>query len=335
MPDTLNDLTSVFVKFATHPSLTAKVFVAIGGLWSLRQTFSVLGFARLYFLRSSSLKRYITASHGDTTTWALVTGASDGIGKGFAEELCSRGVDVVLHGRNERKLQGVKEDLLSRWPARHIRLLVLDAGTAASDASQLEEAAASLQDLNLRILVNNVGGAVTPLWAPLIDRSSSDVGQFIDINARFPTEITRVLLPQLTRCQPSLIINIGSGASDFACPYIEVMTGAKAYNQAWSKSLRLEMQAEKQDIEVLHFQVGMVQSNAAQRATSLLVPSSRQLARRGLDMVGCGREVVWPYWPHAVQFGFIGSLPEWLRNRVFLGISLKEKALEDAQLKSR
>lgn len=335
MPNTLNDLISVFDKFVTRPSLTTKVLIAIGGLWSLRQTFSLFDFVILYCLRSSSLERYITSSNSDPATWALVTGASDGIGKGFAEELCSRSVNVILHGRNERKLQGVKEDLLSRWPTRQIRLLVLDAGAAASDGTKLDEAAASLQDLNLRILVNNVGGAVTPLWAPLIDRSSSDVGQFIDINARFPTEITRVLLPQLTKNQPSLIINIGSGASDFACPYIEVMTGAKAYNQAWSKSLRLEMQAEKQDIEVLHFQVGMVQSNAAQRATSLLVPSSRQLARRGLDVVGCGREVMWPYWPHAVQFGFISSLPEWLRNRVILGIALKEKALEDAQLKSR
>jgi len=177
MLHTLENLASAVVKLTPQPSLTTKILVAIGCLWSLRQTFSLLDFARLHFLRSCSLKQYITTSNDATATWALVTGASDGIGKGFAEELCSRGVNVILHGRNERKLQGVKDDLLSRWPSRQIRLLVLDAGAAASDASKLDEAAASLQDLNLRILVNNVGGAVTPLWAPLIDRSSSDVAQ--------------------------------------------------------------------------------------------------------------------------------------------------------------
>lgn len=307
-------------------SLTARVLLSIGACWSLHKCWKISSFTRLYFLRRSKLRRYID---GDQQTWALITGASDGIGKGFAEELLSYGVNVVLHGRNEQKLERIKSELRAKWPERQVKLVVLD----AANIDGIGDACKPIADLNLRILVNNVGGngSVQKFWAPFNDRTALEVKELIDINASFPTEITRVLLPQLIQNQPSLVINIGSGASDFACPYLEVFTGAKAYEQAWSTSLRLELKIEKQDVEVLHYQVGMVQSNSAKRETSLLVPSSRQLARAGLNMVGCNRDIVWPYWPHALEFGLIGALPNWLRNRAITDIALKEIAIQNAE----
>ena len=161
------------------------------------------------------------------------------------------------------------------------------------------------------------------------------MGLFLDINSLFHTEFTRVMLPQLMSRQPSLIINIGSGASNFACPYVTMISGAKAYQQAWSRSLGLEMRAEGQDVEILHLQVGMVATVREKRKTSLLVPTSRALAVCGLNVVECGKEVVWPYWPHALQFATIGALPEWLRHKVILGIALKEKAIDGARVEIR
>lgn len=66
----------------------------------------------------------------------------------------------------------------------------------------------------------------------------------------------------------------------------------------------------------------------------MMEPSSRQLARHGLDMVGYGMGIGWTYWPLAVPIGLVDLLPEWLRNRKMLGIALKEKTIEDAALKS-
>ena len=239
----------------------------------------------------------------------------------------------MLHGRNEKKLQGVRDALLQQWPTRQIRILVLDARIDAANADQLKQAAESLSNIHLRILVNNVGGTgtVTPMWAPLSQRKSQDICQVMDITARFPTEITRVLLPLLTKNQPSLILNIGSGISDFASPYIEVYAGAKAYNQAFSRSLGLEMQAEGLEVEVILLQTGMVSTDPAKRPPGLLIPSARYFARCGLDAAACGREVIWPYWPHALQFGLITSLPQWLRNKLILAMVMKEKAKDPPQ----
>ena len=318
MSSILDGLSSLFDGlYSWSPLFTS----AVGIFCTFRFAISLLSFAHLYFFRCSSINTYITNSDDRETTWALVTGASDGIGKGFAEELCSRGVNVVLHGRSERKLHGVRDSLLERWPTRQIRVIVLEASSGLSDATKLNEAIKPLEELNLRILINNVGGGgtATPLWAPFTDRSFSNVGQWIDINVRFPTEITRALPPRLTKCQPSLIMNIGSGTSDIAAPYLQIYSGIKAYIQAWSRSLRLELQAEKRDVEVLHLQLGGVQSNTGRVPTSFVIPSSREFAKRALAVVGCGREVVWPYWPHYLQFGIIGALPEWLRIKLMRG----------------
>ena len=318
-------------------SLLTKFLVAIGILWSTQTTFRLVEFFHLYFLRRTSLPKYVSAPSSKSETWALVTGASDGIGLAFAEELLSRHINVVLHGRNKSKLESVQTNLLRKYPTRQIRLLILDASTTASNASALSAATQSLTTLNLRILINNLGGTgtVTTLWAPLSARSCSDIGQILDITARFPTEITREILPLLTHNQPSLILNIGSGISDFATPYIEVYAGAKAYNQAFSRSLALEMRAEGNDVEVLHLQAGMVSTDPRVRGVSLMVPSARDFARRSLDVVGCGREVVWPYWMHAVQFGVIGWLWEGVRNWLVLRMAMREKAVDEREGKGK
>lgn len=289
----------------------------------------------MYFLRRSSLHKYTRASHGGRDTWALITGSSDGIGKGLAEELCSRGVNVVLHGRNKDKLQDVKDSLLQRWPARQVRVLVFDSGFDASNESKLEEIRESLKDINLRILINNVGGngAAQPLIASFLSRSSSDVGQFIDVNIRFTTEITRVLLPQLIKNQPSIVFNNGSGVSEFPVPEMEMYSGTKAYMQSWSRSLRLELQAAGEDVEVLHLQLGGVVSNTARRLETFLVPSARNFAKYVLESAGCGREVIWPYWPHALQFGFIIGLPSWIRNPLVIEMMKGQKASHQAESK--
>ena len=313
--------------------LLTKSLIAIGILWSTQITFRLLEFFHLYFLHRTSLPRYISDPPSNSETWALVTGASDGIGLAFAQELLSRHINVILHGRNATKLENVRSSLLDKYPTRQIRLLILDASTTASNALALSTATKPLKSLNLRILINNLGGTgtVTPLWSPLSSRSCSDVGQILDITARFPTEITRELLPCLSKNQPSLILNIGSGISDFATPYIEVYAGAKAYNQAFSRSLGLEMRAEGCEVEVLCLQAGMVSTDARVRGVSLLVPGARDFARRSLNVVGCGREVVWPYWLHAVQFGVIGWLWEGVRNWLVLRMARAERAVDERE----
>ena len=270
----------------------------------------------LYFLYPSSLRRYLRDNRGQKL-WTLVTGATDGIGEGFANELCSHGFNVVLHGRNVEKLSRVKETLLAEYPNVEVRIVIADAGSFT--ASTINDIVASLQDINLTVLINNVGGtgALDVDFKTLENHTAKEVDALININIRFTIQLTRALLPTLKCSEPSLIMNIGS-ISETGTPWLSVYPPTKAYIHAFSKALSVELKAYNHDIEVLGIQVGSVQSQQNQADTSFFVPSSRVMARSALARVGCGRANATGYFPHAMQRLFFSIMPEWMLDKMLV-----------------
>ena len=257
--------------------------------------------------------------------WGLITGASDGIGLGFAQELSKEGFNVVLHGRNKEKLEGVMKRLIQEFPQTKYRVLIAD---ASSNSTSFDQLAQSVSDINLKILINNVGGAsmLKDTYQQFDQYKSDEIDSVIATNLSFPTYITHALIPQLKRnssttttnnSTPSLIINIGSAAAR-GMPYISVYAPAKAFNLSWSTSLTLEMSAERKknnnnnNIEVIGIIVGKVSTNALQVPVSLFVPNARTMARAALDRVGCGKAVITGYFPHAIQVAGLNLLPEFV-----------------------
>lgn len=270
----------------------------------------------IYFLYPSTLHRYLRGHQGQKS-WALVTGGSDGIGEGLAHELCSHGFNVVLHGRNVKKLSRVKEALLAEYPKTEVRIVIADADSFT--ASTIDDIVASLQDISLTVLVNNVGGtgALDVDFKTLENHTATEVDALISINIRFTTQLTRALLPTLKRHEPSLIMNIGS-ISETGTPWLSVYSPTKAYMHSFSKALNLEMKAYNHKVEVLGVQVGSVQSQQNQADTSFLVPSSRVMAQSALARVGCGRANATGYFPHELQRLFFSVMPEWIVDKMLV-----------------
>jgi 17beta-estradiol 17-dehydrogenase / very-long-chain 3-oxoacyl-CoA reductase len=270
----------------------------------------------LYFLYPSTLDRYLRDYQGEKS-WALVTGSSDGIGKGIAHELCSHGFNVVLHGRNAEKLSRVQASLLAEYPKVQVRKVIADAGSFT--ASAIDDIVANLQDIHLTVLVNNVGGtaALDVDFKTLEEHTAKEVDAVININLRFTTQLTRALLPTLQRNEPSLIMNIGS-ISEGGMPWLSVYSPTKAYMRAFSKALGLELKANHHKVEVLGIQVGSVQSQQNHADISFFVPSSRVMARSALARVGCGSANVTGYLPHELQRLFFSIIPEWVLDRILI-----------------
>lgn len=187
------------------PPQYLKPLAALGGLWAFSQLYKLSSFTWYHFLRPYNLSKYKKGGKGEP--WAIVTGASDGIGLAFAEELASQGFNVILHGRNEQKLQGVKERLLSQWPARKFEILILDAIADAGNADKMAAALSEFKDLNIKILINNVGGVAggKPSFRKFAEKSPELIDAWIDINLRFATQFTRQVLPTLIANQSALV----------------------------------------------------------------------------------------------------------------------------------
>ena len=298
---------------------------ALGAVTTLYLTQKLLRFTYLY-TRPSSLHKY----HYGTAPWAVITGASDGIGLGFARELALNNFNIALHGRNPTKLAKVQSTLEREFPSIHFRTLISDASTATN--AEIAKLVASVEDLHLTVLVNNVGGGVHP--QPLADTSPDEVDRAININARFPAQITRAFMRRFAQAQgPTLILNIGSGADAFV-PYATIYGASKAFDMALSCSLRVEMRAEglEDKIEVLGISVGKVTETANNaESRGLFTPDGRTMARAALARVGCGLPVVVGYLWHAVQIAVFRALP----TEVAAGFVMKvmKKRVEEAKRK--
>ncbi|KAK3185944.1 hypothetical protein K4F52_005399 [Lecanicillium sp. MT-2017a] len=108
----------------------ANLLLAVGAIFTVVAISRTVGLIRIYLL-PSRFDRYAHRAPDGSPPWAMVTGASDGIGLAFAGELASRGFNVVLHGRNPDKLARVMADLQARNPERTFRIVIADAATVA------------------------------------------------------------------------------------------------------------------------------------------------------------------------------------------------------------
>lgn len=314
-----------------------KTCASIGVVVSLHIALTALRMLFL-FARPSELPRYLHSERRSSQNggaWALVTGASDGIGYGFAKELAARGFNVILHGRNESKLNRCKSSLEKQNPTRSFRIAVIDT-TDTEALPKIGKLATTIEqeDIKLTVLINNVGGSGgIKVWVPLTERTPEDIDALIDMNARFTVQLSRALLPILCKNRPCLILNVGSFVGEFPSPYLTVYAGSKAFVLSWSRSLKVEMAAEGyrgDEVEVLGIQVGPVGDTEGQggavRGFEVFTPPFRRMAKAALDRVGCGQTVVTAYWPHAVLRWVLCVLPTWALERTTIQVGKQEVA---------
>ncbi|OQD82384.1 hypothetical protein PENANT_c022G09815 [Penicillium antarcticum] len=310
--------------------------LALFGLAALTKTTYTYTRQASNYLRPSTLRtRYNPTS--TTPNWALVTGATDGIGFGFAQELCARGFNVILHGRNRQKLNARKDELAAEYPDAKLGIIARDAMRLGRDIDSVDGEvrgiiASTENGGKLTVLVNNVGGETKPSTL-LKEYSYEDVEATIARNATFAIQITRVLAAQLEESAPALVLNVSSVAA-FGLPYISAYCATKGFVDSFTMSLGAEFRAEGREVEVMALRVAEVRTAGYDVKSNLFVPEARGLAGAGLDRVGCGQQFVWAYFWHWLQGLSFDILPRWALLKV---ASMKLKAMkvqEDAKRKS-
>lgn len=328
------------------------VFQTIGLLTAVLVVTKALQFVSIYLL-PSRMARYAHSTNGQPP-WALVTGASDGIGRGFAAELAKQGFNVVLHGRNYAKLSSVMLQLQERHPDRSFRVLVADASkiaclncirpghghmhthdtdshTADTPPVDFDALRAALDDLNLTVLVNNAGGgALNPTFLSLGESSEARITGNVSLNALFPLHLTRALLPTLRRNSPSLVVNVSSLA-DSGLPLLVSYSASKRFLLTMTEAVVREMKllGKGSDVELLGVRVGKTTNTAYfTEKPSFFTPDSQTMARASLEKAGYGHGIVVGYWTHALQHLFINAMPLWVKDRAFIAAVQIEQAID-------
>jgi len=142
-----------------------------------------LGFLKLRFSKLKNLKEL-----GD---WALITGASSGIGEKFAYFIASEGINCVLVARRESKLVELAKELNTKFG-----VIVRISATDLSSQESAEKLFKELSDINIDILVNNAGIGS----AGRFDKQSlqSQVNM-VEVNVLAPTVLTHLFLPNMIK----------------------------------------------------------------------------------------------------------------------------------------
>lgn len=185
--------------------------------------------------------------------WALITGATSGIGRAIAEQLAQNKWNLILTGRRGERLQEIQSQLQEE-NAIQVKTLCFDVSNRASCEAAVSENAGLFQDLG--VLVNNAGlarGVETMDEAKL-----DDWEEMIDTNIKGLLYMTRLCLPFLKTNPPAHIVNLGSVAGRWAYRGGGVYCATKFAVRALSESLRMDLIGE--NIRVTNISPGMVET---------------------------------------------------------------------------
>ena len=180
-----------------------------------------------------------------TRRFALITGASSGIGKELARLLARGGYDLLAVARNKQALESLKDELYARY-GTEVHILAFDLAHQNS-ALKVAEAAAALPG-RVEILVNNAGIGD---YSFLADADWHRISQMINLNIYTPTYLTKLILPQMLKAKNGRILNVASTAAFFPGPLMSVYYASKSYLRSFSLGLARELKGTGISVTVL------------------------------------------------------------------------------------
>lgn len=166
--------------------------------------------------------------------FAVVTGASSGIGKAYAERLAARGFDLILVARREDRLQ----ELAALLRSEHGRDVLVHVADLANhdDLTGLEKVLRERSDIEM--LVNNAGLGAT---GPVASVSPDKLENLIKVNVLALTRLCQAVLPGFLSRDRGIIVNIGSVIAIYPSVGAAGYSGSKAYVVNFTRSLQAEL----------------------------------------------------------------------------------------------
>ncbi|TNN00696.1 very-long-chain 3-oxoacyl-CoA reductase-A [Takifugu flavidus] len=227
--------------------------------------------------------------------WAVVTGATDGIGKSYAEELARRGFAMMLISRSQEKLDDVARTLQELYNVE-TKTIAVDFGK--SDIYCRIEAA--LAGLEVGVLVNNVGVSYSyPEYYLHIPDLENFISNMINVNMTSVCQMTRLVLPRMAERSKGVILNISSASGMYPVPLLTVYSATKAFVDFFSRGLQEEYRRQGIIIQsVLPFFVATKMTRI--RKPTLDKPTPDRYVAAELSTVGLQSQTN-GYFPHAIM----------------------------------
>ena len=180
-------------------------------------------------------------------TWALVTGATGGIGQAYCVELAKNGFNIILLGRSKERLEESEKIVKEANKQIKTKLVVADLGESLA-VDFYKDIISQVSDLDISVLVNNAGWGEVGFFelAPLEEHLSN-----FRVNAAAPVMLIHNLINTLMkRNKKSAIVNVSSSGQNCPIPYMGVYNATKRYLSIFSYYLQ-DNYGDKIDVQDL------------------------------------------------------------------------------------
>lgn len=256
------------------------------GLWNLKLG-SLLGFGEKFKPKENS--------------WAVITGASDGIGLAYAHEFIKKGYNLLLISRNLDKLNTVKQELDSKSNKKGKDIKVYSADFTKTDIyNGIAKEIGRLPSVD--ILINNVGMSYEhPEYfasANLKDKNTD----IINVNVLSCMKMCYIVLPIMEQQKKGVILNLSSFSALDPCPLLSVYAASKSFVDVFTRSVAYEY--AKKGITIQSVLPGFVCTKMSKiRKAYWMAPTPEGYVKSQLKTVGLDGQTT-GYWSHELQ-GYI------------------------------
>ncbi len=188
--------------------------------------------------------------------WALVAGASEGVGSAFAAAVAQRGVNVVLLARRQTVLDEVAHQIVADTG--------VDARAVAVDLAEpraMTTIAGATADLEVGLLMYCAGA--DPRYEPFLDQPVDNALAMLHRNCVVPTQLCHHFGAAMVARHRGGIILVGSAAAFAGGPNLAVYAGSKAYDMVFAESLWADLHGE--GVDVLSLVLGETDTPALRR----------------------------------------------------------------------
>ena len=248
--------------------------------------------------------------------WALITGASSGIGAALARVYAEERHNVILVARREQKLQALADELRAEGAEVHVIPMDLSLETSAQ---QLFDAVQEL-DVHVDVLVNNAGFTYLGRF---VDMDLDAVQDMMQLNVGTLVALTHLFARPMIAAGEGHILNLSSTTAFQPTPGYALYAAGKALILSFSEALFEELKGTGVSVTVLcpgpteSEMIDAVQSESNVKVPSFMVADVRAVAKQGFDAANRGDALCVPGLSNQIATTMVRLPPRWIARRVF------------------
>ena len=182
--------------------------------------------------------------------WAVVTGATDGIGQAIAKELARRGMSILLVGRNAEKLARSKALVEAEPNVGEVETVRIDLSDSSLDNFASIRRQIDPDNRDIGMLINNAG-TFPSKFVRFNKFDMEDLVVIANLNMIAPLHMTRMIMPGMVSRGRGMVMNVSSLVGLITAPYWSIYSATKAFMNVFTHQLQIEYASHPIDIVLL------------------------------------------------------------------------------------